>query len=602
MAAALLDEICDDTDAPWRTRPPLPSDSDDRFARFDRCITAHAAYCNECKPDSPCIVATALTYCLKIGPSPADFSWHGTTPEKRPRTPPIPLTPEEVATLKRTHDRWHSEGVIQYAEASSNDAPAFVVYRSKIIPGQEQAALDWARQNPHEVVAACEYGNKWPESIYVAKPRGVYNLKLRNARMRKPPMAYPSLTDVVVRCPPNSVLLVMDFTEGYTSVRMHPSAAGLLRCAVPGAKHIEHRCLPFGWRGAPFVFCFLSAFVADCLKHHVLPIGCAVSVYIDDIAVAIPATALSDGPDLRARAVDFINSLGFKVNPAKTQGPAPSVEFLGWSLAVTPQGVSASLPSAKAYAYQIWAEATLSEGQLPFDAWRKLMGRLQHATHFVPGAKPRLADLYSARTHARKKGAHVVKLTQRARTALEWLSEALRQTFRLTPWATSHIEHEGLIATDASAEGGIGIVIATRSTGQHCLVASAMTIESFRAQGNRNSTLLEILAVEEGLRCWASRATALPSHKKRTLYLVTDSQAAKSLLKRGSSLKSEATNDALLRIFDIAQATSVMLVPHWVPREVNTMADALSHPFSEPAVERTTVSAFTSHLSPHMQT
>ncbi len=581
MAAALLQAV---QGSNWKTRPPLPIDKAGRFASFDALDSAHRSFCLTCRSSGTCPISEAIEYCLRIGTHPHDFP-APPVPDLARSAAYIPISTEELQLIEDTHERWSSEGVIDFDVAPSEAplAPTFVVYRSKIRPGQEEAALTWANDYPQEVVRAATDPSRWPTEIYAHKPRGVYSLKRVNASMAKPQMAYPTLASVLRSVTPNCQLIVMDFAEGYTSVRASVTARDVFCCSVPGGQSIRHRSIPFGWRGAPFVFCFLSAAVAHCIKALVLPPGSQVVVYIDDIAVVLPP-GTHNAVELRSRLLDFVNGLGFRVNPAKTQGPSTQVEFLGWTLSsARPGGVSVKLPTAKLVSYAVWVRALIQQDTVPLAAWRKLCGRVQFALQFTPGARPYIADLHIARHAAQQRGASEIQVNGRVREALAWILRAMRSDVAVRPWTARQVTHCGTITSDASAEGGLGAVLATVDTGPMCVHMSSVTEESFQQQGNRNSTLLEILAVEAALRKYCTfLPLPPPASAFRMLALRSDCASAVALLKKGRSTKSAGVNDALKRVFHLCETHALLLDMEWIPREANTTADALSHVYAVP--------------------
>lgn len=588
MAEALLIEISDGPSAPWRQREPLPPDPSGRFVRLEPTAEAHARGCGTCKAGRNCPVQVALTYCLGQGVHPDDFA-PPATPELHRAGAYIPATAAEISFLAATHIRWEQEGVVAWAEpaggAERAAAPAFVTYRTKVVKGAEVAAMEWAANHPEQLAAAAEYDSMWPPELFHAKPRGVYSLKATNSRMRKPPMAYPTVLSLAAAALPRDKLVVMDFAEGFTSVRIAHEARERFRCSSPGSPDIVHCSLPFGWRGAPFVFCFLSAVAAEIIVRECFPLGSRAVTYIDDIAVSIPSgVADAEAEQAKARAVETIRALGFRINPDKTQGPATKAEFLGWNLdTASAAGVTVSVPGVKLAAGRSWAEAAAACDAWPTRAWDRLTGRLQHATTFTPGAGPFMADLYAAKRHAKHAGRSDVRVTPRALAALQWCIDAIGGSQAIQPWHATVLEVAAVMSTDASAEGGLGVAIALPRE-RYCHTLSAVTEASFASRGNQNSTALELLAVEAAVCLAVSLIPAPAPGSVSVLRLFTDSQAAAALLRKGRSARCDLMNDTLRSIGCTLQASRAVLDTTWTPRASNAIADALSHPYAQAGI------------------
>lgn len=586
MAEALLVEISDGPAAPWRQREPLPPDPGGRFVQLRPTAAAHARGCPTCQARRQCPVQRALLYCLGYGVHPDDFA-PPAVPDRSRSGAYIPATNAEAAFLKETHARWEAEGVVAWASAPRHGAqaaaPAFVTYRTKVAKGAEKAALEWAAAHPEQLAAAAEYDSLWPPELFHKKPRGVYSLKTTNARMRKPPMAYPSVLSLAAAALPGDNLVVMDFAEGFTSVRIAAEARERFRCSAPGSADVVHCSLPFGWRGAPFVFCFLSAVAAEIIARECFPPGSKVVTYIDDIAVAIPAgVSHVIAERAKASAVHAIRALGFRINPEKTQGPATSAEFLGWTIdTAAAAGVTASVPGVKLATARSWAQAAAACDTWPTKAWDRLTGRLQNATTFVPGAGPFMADLYAAKRHSKLAGKAEVRITPRARAALEWCADAMGAPHSIRPWHATSLQVVAVVASDASAEGGLGAAVALPGE-TDCHTLSVVTDSSFSVRGNRNSTVLEILAAAAAVDLALSLVPTAQPGALSVIRLFTDSQAAAALLRKGRSAQCDVTNDTLRAIGRATQASRAVLDVTWVPREENAIADALSHPYSTP--------------------
>lgn len=586
MASVLLDTVGRGANAPWRTRNPLPAHP--RFANFAALEHAHKQSCDACRNDRPCDTRDGIEYALLRGVHPTDFPSAATTPgaDGNPTTTPhfatyVPCSPQEVDHLKRTHARWQKEGVVEFARQAAvhPTAPAFVVTKRKVKPGKQAEALQWALDNPSAVEKCLIDNTLWPDHAYSTKLRGVYSLKAVNSRMAKPPMRYPTVHTARHRATTALSLAALDFTEGYTSVRVASDAAPHFRCTTPGELDILHRTVPFGWRGAPFLFCFISAALAAALRETVLPPGTTTTVYVDDILVVFPLEPSAARRPLD-NAITFLREMGMRINDTKTQGPSRSVEFLGWKLQCSQHELSVAVPAAKLHTCSLWLRSALSKVALSLRAWETLTGVLEFASAFTPGASPAMADLYACKARALHSGGEYVPMSSTARTAANWLLRNLPTSLTpLAPWVRLPIQRTLWALTDASGEGGLGGVVA--APGEAAQVFSTYTPESVRWHGNGNSTILELLAVKQAVRL--ATMTAGTGNKQVTdMHVGTDSQAAAALLRKGRCTTLPAANQIIREIAEICVDSGTHLHMHWLPREANTIADALSHPDNPP--------------------
>ncbi len=581
MSRCLLEIVGDGAQAAWRHRQQLRQDTSGRFARRDTLMAAHVAHCPKCSQHFQCDIALAIDYLLGAGPHSDDFV-DSSDHEAQPPTMEgsfatfIPCLPHEQAHLRATHSRWAEEGVVEHVPSQATSSPSFVVAKRKVKAGQQEAALLWAQQNPVTLAKCLTDPTGYPEDLYDTKLRGVYSLKRPNALIPKPPMRYPRMADAVAQLPPNGMLFVLDFTEGYTSLRLSPEEGSFV-CSVHNGSSIRHRSVPFGWRAAPFLFCVLSAILAHELKNSCLPQGSSTTVYVDDILIGLPASV--DSTVAIDASLQQLRLFGMRINDSKTQGPAKSVEYIGWQLSVTTRGVLISLPSAKLAASRTWISVVLGSPKtqlLPVRAWDSLLGTLQYAASFTPGAPPYLADLYAARTRAKRGGFEAVQLTDRVLAALNWFQLSLPSTAHLAhPWTPLQYNTKVISFTDSSAEGGLGGLVASPDTVQ---AFSVFTPESVHWHGNGNSTLLELMAIQQALALVEQSLKCNCGIVQWTIF--SDSQAAVALLQRGRSNKSAATNDILRNIFERCAAMQVIVSLQWIAREYNVTADALSHPIS----------------------
>ena len=419
----------------------------------------------------------------------------------------------------------------------------------------------------------------WPDHAYATKLRGGYSLKAVNSTMAKPPMRYPTIHTARSRSSVALSMAALDFTEGYTSVRVAPEAASYFQCTTPGEADILHRTVPFGWRGAPFLFCFVSAVLAAALRDTTLPPGTSTTVYVDDILIVFPL-APNEATGHLLEAIELLRAMGMRVNAAKTQGPSRTVEFLGWELRCVQQQLKVAVPASKLHTCRLWLQAALAQVALSMRAWDTLTGVLEFASAFTPGASPMMADLHACKSRAKRAGGDYVPMSHTAQVAAHWLLHHLPKAITpLSPWMALPVLQTVWALTDASGEGGLGGVLAVPASPVQPF--STTTPESLAMAGNGNSTILELLAVEHAVSL-AQAAASAAAPNVTDMHVGTDSQAAAALLRRGRCTTMPVANRIVRDIASTCASSRIHLHVHWLPRTANTVADALSHPSLPP--------------------
>jgi len=253
------------------------------------------------------------------------------------------------------------------------------------------------------------------------------------------------------------------------------------------------------------------------------------------------------------------------------------VEFIGWRLSCSRGHLALTLPALKLYSCQLWLRLALESPPLPLRVWDTLTGVLEFASAYTTGASTRMAALYSNKARANITGAEHVKLSIEATAAARWfLAQLPDSTVLLKPWLRIDCKGVAWAMSDASGEGGLGGIVAFPDKAVEWF--SHFTHESRAAQGNGNSTLLELAAAHAAMHLLANKLGSLEQAQYYNVHLAVDSQAAAALLRRGRCTTSVAANRVVQRIATLCDVHSMHLHVHWLPREYNSIADALSHP------------------------
>lgn len=623
----------------------------------------HDRCCLQCRPEAPCPLRRALHYACALGHHPGDVTVPATpssTAAKRRRaeasgavpTPTCPTAatappPHQTDAIEQQLQSWCACGVLTVSAAShARDhvaaggftAAMFVVTVAKAAAGRGTDLAEYLAAAPGRVAALWLGDLRLPTGMARLKTRVITDARPLNAAIPPPPaLRYPTITGVAADLVQHSLaaalsggpssgapaphegweqyLVVLDFTQGYTTVRVAAAAAAWLAVLAPdGTVYDQHR-LPFGYAWAAFIFCLLSAAAAQVMCRAA-GTGTKAWVYVDDVLLHIWAPSREAASQAVSRAITAVEELGFVINTAKSQGPACSVVWIGAKLELVAGGVALAVPDDVAPVLRVACLEAAHSVEWPKRAWQRLIGKLVAVWTLVPGARWHTAHLF--RMLGRNGWAQCAPRslhgpTPAQREALQWWAAALRPgAGSATVPHTTAPAHQlvAVAATDASGspEEGLGVLLAlfdsaapaAAATGAHahpspaaactCTPIAALARSTSlgamfttsqapppRPGAARSSTELELAAIALAARVTAAAVATSAPGRQTLLCIATDSQAAVALLNKGYSLRSPAAH-ALLRVIDEAAGQGVLLDLRWVPREHNVWADFCSHP------------------------
>ncbi len=208
-----------------------------------------------------------------------------------------------------------------------------------------------------------------------------------------------------------ALLAKMDIKQAYRQVSVHPADRPLLGMLWKDKVFVD-TTLPFGLRLAPLLFTALADAAQWVMKRH----GTShVFHYVDDF--------ITMGADLaectRNNAVmhETCDKLGLPPEPAKDDGPATCITFLG--IDIDTVAMELRLPEDKLI--RLTSDLAGWRGR---KACRKrdllsLIGTLSHACKVIRAGRTFMRRLIELSTTA-KKPEHFVRLSREARSNIEW--------------------------------------------------------------------------------------------------------------------------------------------------------------------------------------
>ena len=383
------------------------------------------------------------------------------------------------------------------------------------------------------------------------KRRLILDLRYVNGHLVDHPFKYERLADLAYLMPPHAWLLSCDLKSGYHHIEMHPDSWQYLGFEWSGRCYV-FRVLPFGLKPA----CWVFTMVMKCLARRWRTRGITLLQYLDDFLFFAPTAAaaravrqwvladfaaaglLLSWPKCQLEPVQRLKHLGFVIDTSTMTFEAPADRWDRLHKAVR-QALAAPHVSAKAIASIV--------GQLM--SFGLAFGRLSYMYSRALDLAASFAPHWRAR----------IQLPAAARAELEfWLT--VPQSAYTSPIRRPPLRPAFRLCTDASDHAWGAVLLDTQASASDYLPA---------ASPDDSSTSRELEAVLHALRAFRQQ---LANHE---VALYSDSDNTVRILEKGGSPKPHLHRLALA-LFHFCLEHRITLCPHWLPREDNTAADALS--------------------------
>jgi hypothetical protein len=258
------------------------------------------------------------------------------------------------------------------------------------------------------------------------------------------PFKYENIDDLVQILYPGAYMAVVDISEAYRAVPLHPSEWRYYGMNWNGTWLVDTR-LPFGSRIAPWIFTRVGRAIKAFMKRR----GFEVIVYLDDFClVAESAAACEKGLSVLLK---LLISLGFTPNDKRIQQPSQCVIFLG--VEVDAKTMRLSLSEEKLMETNHLVQEAFRRRKISMKELQVLAGKLNWVCNVVYGGRTflrRLLDLLKGlrRPH------HQARVSKGMRDDLRWWIEFLPVFNGERHILSGRVEDE--LATDASGAFGMG--------------------------------------------------------------------------------------------------------------------------------------------------
>ncbi len=390
------------------------------------------------------------------------------------------------------------------------------------------------------------------------KLRLTYNYRPGNKHLKKEKFKYESINtarDLAVRA---GWLFQFDIESAYPHVRVDRRSWGCLGFSW-GGKWFVFCTLPFGLSTAPFIFSKLLRVVVKSWRSR----GLRVMTMLDD-GLGLAASrreAIRHAIEVRAS----LETAGFKVHASKSKWlPQQSTEaFLGYKLDLN----SNEIGLKKERVEKIYRSlVSFSRGVNPSRREiASLAGRIISSSA-VLGDLARLMSrsLYELISDYDRSWEAKVEWTAGAWAEVRfWRQFAIKGGFeRGTQFWPVSPQCTELVCSDAS-DVALGVVC-HKPDGSFVGTARNLTVE----ESPRSSTWRELAAIVHGLESFG------PPLKGCVVRWNTDNQAAAIILSRGS--KKPSLQQLAVKCFTLATSFKLVLLPQWIPRRLNELADEWS--------------------------
>jgi Reverse transcriptase (RNA-dependent DNA polymerase) len=486
----------------------------------------------------------------------------------RPTTSPSELMPprrDRTAVADEVRRFREELGILQ--PVAMGGAQGRRVFSRLFAVRKEVAEYEWAGEEEEE-------GGSWVEMARKTKVRACLNARpVLNKGLAHAGFQYPDLAHTLADLAPGSWLYAIDISDFYCSIPLRPECRYLCSVALPvgaeGFRVMEYGALPFGVSEAPALACLVSGEIGRACEGQ--------SFFIDD-AVGVAGSEVGAARRL-ATTLRWVGRVGLFVKPHKVSFPARQVRALGWVIDTT-NGVDVSLPSDKwsTIGAELERLGRQLAGEAPSDVdlARTVAGRVDHVAQVL---RPDLKGTPRAWLRVVRDGLGSEWLPE-ARERLELWRAVVRGGPVRRSWQWRELQREPIhLFTDASDTGFGGWV---RWQGQ----ARAMWSVAWEngEEGAAASALREAWGLEEAVRQVMGWRRRVEGEGVEVVYVHADATAALCAWDNGSST-SAALAALVRRVRGMTHGSGaegggggLSFVPHFIPRELNGIADALSRP------------------------
>lgn len=384
------------------------------------------------------------------------------------------------------------------------------------------------------------------------KPRMIINLKRLNRALICPRFKYEDLDLVSRWIIPKGWLTKFDMKAGYHHIAIHPDHRRFLgfswKFPDGKVKYFTFNVLPFGLSSAPYIFTKLFRPLLAYWRAN--QVECAL--YLDD--GLLWAASYEEAAEKTKFVIDSLKKAGVHIHVEKSI--LSPVRTLTWLGAIIDLEKAEIRPTPERLKNTIQCLKVLKKRNMPTPRDRlKFTGQLA-SLWIVLGPR---GSIYTKNMYriicafAFLDGG--VPITSEESRELEILEDILRK-----PLAKSLIPPRRVFvfSSDASAIA-VGVVSKDGETYSRPLTVN---------EKQESSTFRELLGVYFGILCFKNYIQTAEVH------VYVDNQNIISILRKGSMVLK--LNELAISTHEMLESLSATVIPHWIPREENELADMAS--------------------------
>lgn len=382
-----------------------------------------------------------------------------------------------------------------------------------------------------------------------------------------PPFQYPSLQDGLRLISRRCFIGKTDVTRYFHSFAIAYESRHLCVVFYQGVYYVYARC-PFGYTTCPY---YASTWSAE-FRQWLLELGIETAHLMDDWLV----TADTETATREKLAVvrEVIQDVGFVINAEKDE-VGQVITFLGVHLDSVNMTLRFEGVQAKGMRLELesYLQKLTSDKQLDHSTIRHTCGKLNWYSEVVQSGRLHIRSWW----HYERHRANLYPATfRRLLTDTQWWIDLLRSwesdtsagieySILSASELLSNPEAVVILQSDASGTDGFGYYFSYLSASQLSWVSKRWPLGYLSVSSHTD----ELAALADFLECSCSAREAV-------LVWVTDSESAMWSVNKGRCF--EPSGELVLtRVLHWCDVFHLQIVALWVPRELNELADHLSH-------------------------
>jgi len=383
------------------------------------------------------------------------------------------------------------------------------------------------------------------------KQRLILDLRHVNNYLMVPKFRMESLSILSDLADLDDVMFSLDLASGYHQVEVDPKDHKYLGFQWDGVFYV-YRVLPFGLASAPWCFSKIMRSISSHLRFK----GLRTLNYLDDFLFL---TSLSSSVEHRTLVLSTFEAAGLAFNAFKCHLEF-TTRLVHLGFVVDLRSGRFEVPEERWAALQSLISEALAAPSIQVHLISRITG---HISSMLLALGP-IALMHSRQCHSFTQQHNLsfyTKLPSGLRSELEFWRNISRTHFSEKIWPppfSADLE----LSCDAGARSW-GAVLKGQSTVAQGFFPSHLTHNA------SSSTLRELHGFFHSLQSFAHALS------NKSVQVFTDNSNIVTILEKGST--DLILNDLAIQIISFASSHNIVILPSWVPRAQNQLADSITH-------------------------